>query len=288
MPQRVLFLCTHNSARSQMAEGLLRHLGAGRFEAASAGSVATSIRAEALQVMSEEGFDLAGQESKTLDRYLYEPFDLVVTVCDRARDSCPTFPSAGAREHWSIADPAAVEGSVEERLSAFRAARDAIRERIVEEILPRAEGQAAPRGRDEHYRKLERMYLAAPTNAYYQPAIEIAEGEARVVIEVRPEFSHAAGAVHGSVYFKALDDACFFAVSSLVEDHFVLTSQFNIHLTKPVTGGALTAVGRVKHATRSSFLAGGELRNDAGELLALGEGTFIRSRSALRAEMGYA
>ena len=101
MPKRVLFLCTHNSARSQMAEGWLNHLGEGEFEARSAGSVSTLVRPEAVAVMEEIGIDLSKHESKTLDRYLYEPFDVVVTVCDRARYSCPTFPHAASNLHWS-------------------------------------------------------------------------------------------------------------------------------------------------------------------------------------------
>jgi hypothetical protein len=85
--------------------------------------------------------------------------------------------------------------------------------------------------RDDHYRKLERLYLGAPTNAYYRPSIQIGEGRAEIEIAVRPEFMHAAKAVHGSVYFKLLDDACFFAVNSLVEDVFVLTTSFNLYLS---------------------------------------------------------
>src|SRR5947209_3914902 len=92
--QRVLFLCTHNSARSQMAEGLLRNLGGARFEVHSAGTEATQVRPLAIQVMREVGIDLTGQESKTLDRYLSQPFDVVITVCDQANESCPVFPGA--------------------------------------------------------------------------------------------------------------------------------------------------------------------------------------------------
>lgn len=281
MPKRVLFLCTHNSARSQMAEGWLNHLGDGEFEARSAGSVSTLVRPEAVAVMEEVGIDLSKHESKTLDRFLYEPLDVVVTVCDTARDSCPTFPQAAKKLHWSLEDPASVEGSVEERQAAFRKTRDDLRARILAEIAP----PVSPR--DEHCAKLERMYRAAPTNAYYRPEIEIAEAEALIRIEVKEEFFHAAGGVHGSVYFKALDDACFFAVASLVPDVFVLTTKFNIHLTRPVSEGLLSAVGRVRHATKNSFLAAGELRDEAGALLARGEGTFVRSRVRLAAELGY-
>jgi arsenate reductase (thioredoxin) len=96
---RVLFLCTHNSARSQMAEGLLRLLAGDRFEVMSAGTEATSVRPEAIQAMSELGVDISGQTSKTLERYLGEPFDYVVTVCDDANEACPFFPGAENRLH---------------------------------------------------------------------------------------------------------------------------------------------------------------------------------------------
>lgn len=131
----VLFLCTHNSARSQMAEGLLRGLGGDRFEVASAGTVATRVRPEAIAAMAEIGLDISAQESKTLDRYVHQSIETVVTVCDSARDSCPTFPAAREQLHWSIPDPAAVEGEDEQRLSAFRAARDELRARIEGELL---------------------------------------------------------------------------------------------------------------------------------------------------------
>lgn len=121
---RALFLCTHNSARSQMAEGLLRHLAGERFEAASAGTEATSVRPEAVSVMAEAGIDISGQESKTLDRYLGEPFGYVITVCDAANEACPFFPGAPERLHWSLPDPSAVAGTEEERLTAFRSVRD--------------------------------------------------------------------------------------------------------------------------------------------------------------------
>src|SRR5918992_400847 len=117
---RVLFLCTHNSARSQMAEGLLRYLAGDRFEVMSAGTEATSVRPEAIAAMAELGVDISGQESKTLDRYLDEPFDHVVTVCDDANEACPVFPGAKSRLHWSFRDPSRAEGSEEERLEVFR------------------------------------------------------------------------------------------------------------------------------------------------------------------------
>ena len=130
MATRVLFLCTHNSARSQMAEGLLRSMGQGRFEVHSAGTIATRVRPEAVAVMAELGIDISGQSSKRLDSFLPERFDRVITVCDQAKESCPVFPGARSTAHWSIDDPAAVEGSREERTAAFRLARDELRARI--------------------------------------------------------------------------------------------------------------------------------------------------------------
>jgi arsenate reductase len=133
--RRVLFLCTHNSARSQMAEGLLRLLGGDNFEVHSAGTVATRVRPEAIAAMAELGIDISAQSSKTLDRYLGEPFDEVITVCDDANDACPFFPGARNRRHWSIDDPSRISGSDEERLRAFRSARDELKRRIEDELL---------------------------------------------------------------------------------------------------------------------------------------------------------
>ena len=132
---RVLFLCTHNSARSQMAEGLVRHLAGDRFEAYSAGTEATHVRPLAVRAMDEIGIDISGQESKTLNRYLGEPFDYVITVCDEANEACPFFPGAKNRLHWSFEDPAQATGSEEERLGVFRRTREAIRERIEQELV---------------------------------------------------------------------------------------------------------------------------------------------------------
>jgi arsenate reductase (thioredoxin) len=132
---RVLFLCTHNSARSQMAEGLLRHLAGDRFEAFSAGTEATRVRPLAIMAMEEIGIDISGQESKTLDRYLNEPFDCVITVCDDANEACPFFPGAQSRLHWSFEDPSRAEGSEEERLAVFRSVRDRIGERVQAELV---------------------------------------------------------------------------------------------------------------------------------------------------------
>jgi arsenate reductase len=133
----VLFLCTHNSARSQMAEGLLRHLAGDRFVAFSAGTVATAVRPQAIQVMREIGIDIARQESKTLERYLGKPLDLVITVCDDANEACPVFPGARERLHWSFEDPSRATGNPEEQLAVYRRVRDEIRVRIEKELLKR-------------------------------------------------------------------------------------------------------------------------------------------------------
>jgi arsenate reductase len=132
---RVLFLCTHNSARSQMAEGILRNLCGDRFEVMSAGTQATKVRPLAIRAMDEIGIDISGQESKTLARYLTEPFDYVITVCDEANEACPFFPGATNRLHWSFEDPSRAAGSEERRLAVFRRVRDEIRERIEQELV---------------------------------------------------------------------------------------------------------------------------------------------------------
>jgi ArsR family transcriptional regulator, arsenate/arsenite/antimonite-responsive transcriptional repressor / arsenate reductase (thioredoxin) len=116
---RVLFLCTHNSARSQMAEGILRHLSGSRIEGLSAGSQPTGLHPLAVQAMAKMGIDISQQRSKHLDEFLDQSFDYIVTVCDSVRESCPTFPGDPERVHWSFIDPAAVDGSEKERYRAF-------------------------------------------------------------------------------------------------------------------------------------------------------------------------
>src|SRR5579863_8614293 len=138
-----------------------------------------------------------------------------------------------------------------------------------------------------HFRKLEQMYLGAPINRLYLPTLRIGEGEAEISIPVAPTFFHAAGALHGSVYFKLLDDACFFAVSSLVEDVFVLTTSFTTYLTRPVTEGRLTARGRVVHAGKGLLLAEAVVTGADGKDVGRGNGAFAKSRIPLTAEIGY-
>lgn len=133
--ERVLFLCTHNSARSQMAEGFLRVLGGGRFEAHSAGTEATHVRPLAIRAMAELGIDISRQESKTLERYRKQPFDYVITVCDDANESCPVFPNARTRMHWSLPDPSRAAGTDAEQLAVYRRVRDELLHHVERELL---------------------------------------------------------------------------------------------------------------------------------------------------------
>jgi arsenate reductase len=129
-PARVLFVCTHNSARSQMAEGMVRAWGGDRFDAFSAGTEATRVRPEAIEVMREIGIDISEHRSKTILPFIGESFAWVITVCDAAKEACPTIPGAKQVAHWSIDDPSEAQGTEEERLEAFRVARDTLRDRV--------------------------------------------------------------------------------------------------------------------------------------------------------------
>lgn len=128
--KRLLVLCTGNSARSQMAEGLFRRAGGTGWEVFSAGTKATLVRSEAIAAMHEIGIDISGHRSKSVEEFAGQPFDYVVTVCDNARDNCPVFPGSARRVHWSFEDPATVSGDDETRLAAFRRIRDQIRGRV--------------------------------------------------------------------------------------------------------------------------------------------------------------
>lgn len=139
----------------------------------------------------------------------------------------------------------------------------------------------------DHFRRLERMYLSAPVNELYLPAIEVSEGTAVITFEARREHFHAAGSLHGSVYFKGLDDASFFAVSSLVRDVFVLTASFTVYLTRPVTGGTLRSEGRVTSRSKNLFVAEAVLYVEPEREVGRGSGTFMRSRLPLSEELGY-
>ena len=140
---------------------------------------------------------------------------------------------------------------------------------------------------EAHHRRLEQLYAAAPVTAWFGASIGIRDGQATVRIPVRSEFYHAVGAVHGSVYFRALDDAAFFAANSRVEDVLVLTVSFTVHFTAPARAGELRAEGRVVHEAGRLVVAESELRDDEGRLLAKGIGTFTRSRIALTGDIGY-
>jgi uncharacterized protein (TIGR00369 family) len=141
--------------------------------------------------------------------------------------------------------------------------------------------------RGDHFHKLERMYLAAPINLFYQPRISISEGRAEIQTRVRPDYFHAAGALHGSVYFKLLDDAAFFAANSLVDDDLLLTVSFNLYFTRPVTGGNLVAVGRVVSRSTKHLVAE-SLLTVADREVARGSGTFLPSRIKLEDVDSYA
>jgi arsenate reductase len=130
--QRVLFVCTGNSARSQMAEGLLRHKAGNRFEVFSAGTHPTQVRPEAIVVMHEIGIDISPHRSKSVDEFAGLAFDYVITVCDNANETCPVFPGRARRLHWPFEDPAAAQGSEDERKAVFRRVRDQIRARVAE------------------------------------------------------------------------------------------------------------------------------------------------------------
>jgi len=132
------------------------------------------------------------------------------------------------------------------------------------------------------------MYLeGANINRFFEPEIRIEDGQAEIRIAVSPKFFHAAGAVHGSVYFKAMDDAAFFAANSVVEDVFVLTTNFNIQLLRPVTRGTLIAKGTLISATRNLLIADAELRDDRDRLIGRGTGSFMKSKMLLADVPGY-
>ena len=128
--KRVLILCTGNSARSQMAEGLLRHIAGDRFDVHSAGTIASFVRPQAIKAMQEIGIDIGPHRSKSVDEFAGQQFDYVITVCDNAKQNCPVFPGKTERIHWSFDDPAEATGSDEEITTVFRRVRDEIRRRL--------------------------------------------------------------------------------------------------------------------------------------------------------------
>lgn len=140
----------------------------------------------------------------------------------------------------------------------------------------------------EHYKRLEQMYLAAPTNEYYQPTINIADQQAEIQIDVEEKYFHSAGAVHGSVYFKLLDDTAFFAANSLVLDVFVLTTNFTTYLTRPVSSGIMRAVGKVVNKNKSQMIAESVVFDGEGREVGRGSGIFVPSKIPLVTALGYA
>ena len=139
---------------------------------------------------------------------------------------------------------------------------------------------------ESHYRALEKMYLAAPINKIFLPKIQVAEGEIEIEIDVSQDHFHSAGALHGSVYFKMLDDAAFFAANSYSTDVFVLTTSFTTYLTRPVSSGVIKSVGRVVNMNRTQWITEAVAYND-GKEIARGSGVFVKGKFPLRDALGY-
>ena len=142
---------------------------------------------------------------------------------------------------------------------------------------------------EQHFRKLERMYLNANMNThiYDTTTALISEGKTEISLEISEKYFHALGAIHGSVYFKLLDDAAFFAVNSIVEDAFVLTTSFNINLIRPANQGKITAFGELKFQSKNHFVAESKLYNQEGKEIGFGTGNFAKSKIPLTEEIGY-
>jgi uncharacterized protein (TIGR00369 family) len=140
---------------------------------------------------------------------------------------------------------------------------------------------------EDHYRKLERMYHAAPCNEYYKPRLNVAKGSAELEIPITPNLYHAAGAAHGSVYFKAVDDAAYFATQSLVPEVFVLTTHLSVYLTRPITDGRICSRGRVTFVSRNIIHAEAILTNEKDEEIGRGTASFARSKMPLDEDLGY-
>jgi len=141
---------------------------------------------------------------------------------------------------------------------------------------------------EEHFHCLESMYAAAPINEFYKPTMEVKEGEATIEIDISEKHHHSAGGVHGSVYFKMLDDAAFFAANSLESEFFVLTTAFTTYLTRPVSSGKLRSVGRVVNRNKVQFIAEAIVYDSEGNEVGRGNGTFVRGKLPLKDAAGYA
>jgi uncharacterized protein (TIGR00369 family) len=149
-------------------------------------------------------------------------------------------------------------------------------------------GGAAGSGAELHWRALESLYSSAPVNALFDSSLEVTgEGSARITFEVTESAFHAAGAAHGTIYFKMLDDAAFYAANTLVTDRFLLTTSFNLHFTKPVREGKVVAEGRWVSGRRRVFVAESKLVDAEGEEIGRGTGTFMKSRIPLSSLPGY-
>ncbi len=140
---------------------------------------------------------------------------------------------------------------------------------------------------EEHYRKLESMYAAAPINNFFLPEMTVSEGEAIIEINVTEKLHHAAGGVHGSVYFKMLDDAAFFAANSLEKEVFVLTTSFTTYLTRPVSEGKMKSIGKVVNTNKTQFIAESIVYDSNGIEIGRGNGVFVRSKQFLAETKGY-
>ena len=140
---------------------------------------------------------------------------------------------------------------------------------------------------EQHFRKLERLYINAPINHLYKPEIKISEKQSEIKIEIKKEYLHAAQALHGAIYFKMLDDATVFATNSIVEDFLLVTINFNIHFIRPVNSGAIKAVGKLTSHSKNLFVAEARLYNDEGKEIAFGSGSLMKSKIALSETIGY-
>lgn len=139
----------------------------------------------------------------------------------------------------------------------------------------------------DHYRKLEAMYYRAPINDFFKPTVHIDDGQAEIMLTVRPDFHHAANATHGAVYFKVLDDCTYFAANSVVTDVFVLTVSFTLYLLRPIATGTMRGVGKIVHHSARVIIAEGEVFNEQGKLIARGGGSFMPSTVPLSPDIGY-
>lgn len=140
---------------------------------------------------------------------------------------------------------------------------------------------------EDHYRKLENMMHSAPIVKLASARVEISHGQSIITLPVKPDFFHSAGALHGCMYFLALDNAAFFAVNSLVTDVFVLTVSFNIYLTRPVSSGVIKAVGKVVSSSKNQFIADSILQDEEGKEIARGSGIFVKGKTKLAPDIGY-